>query len=156
MLNIFKDIALPVKKCPPGTEPDPGKQWWSRSRPESKWLWNPMMNQCCRLALDSCPKIIWRRLLLLISSSAINLSHLFYLKTLKFRHKQLEPEVSRWKGQFSSRHFIMAENIYAIQSEAKFRSLLLKFCQNVSQGNQSIHFTKGKIKAAWVILYFPC
>ena len=106
MLNIYKDIALPVKKCPPGTEPDPGKQWWSRSRPESKWLRNPMMNQCCRLALDSCPKIIRRRLLLLISSSAINLSHLFYLKTLKFRHKQLEPEVSGWKGQFSSRHLV--------------------------------------------------
>ena len=42
----------------------------------------------------------------------------------------------------------MVEIFGGNQSEAKFMCVLLnlKSCQNVSEGNQSIHFYKGKLK----------
>ena len=45
------------------------------------------------------------------------------------------------------RHFILVEFICAKanQSEAKFLSLPLKFCQNSPRGNISIDFSKGKM-----------
>ena len=76
---------------------------------------------------------------------------------LELSHPHLKQilQVLALQGPYFSRHFILVECSYANQSEAKFMSLLLKSCQKVSQGNQPIHFNKGKIKAAWVILYFP-
>ena len=50
-----------------------------------------------------------------------------------------------WVLCFSG-HFILVENTYSNQPEATAMSLLLKFCQNVSQGNQSIHFYKKNLK----------
>ena len=45
-----------------------------------------------------------------------------------------------------SQHFIMVEMFCANQSEANFMCVLLKSCQNVSEGNQSIHSYNGKMK----------
>ena len=45
---------------------------------------------------------------------------------------------------YFSLHFILVENIYASHSEGKGLCLPLKFCQNVSEGNQSIDFNKEK------------
>ena len=48
------------------------------------------------------------------------------------------------RALYFSGHLILVENIYGNQSEAKLMCLTLKLCQNISQGTQSIHFSKGE------------
>ena len=49
----------------------------------------------------------------------------------------------------------MVEILCAIQSEAKLLSFPLKFCQNGSQGNQSINLNNGQMKLLGPLLFFP-
>ena len=64
------------------------------------------------------------------------------------------------RALYFSGHLILVENIYGNQSEAKLMCLTLKFCQNISQGTQSIHFNKGEKQgcgsgSAWIRIHFP-
>ena len=52
------------------------------------------------------------------------------------------------RALYLSQHFITVDIFCANQSESKALSLPLKSCQYVSQGYQSIHVNKRKMKAA--------